>query len=139
MQIQSPLRGIVVSGDLEKSEGAPLTVGQSLFEIAPLRRMKVEVVIPEDDIAYVESGMETRIRLDAYPRQPFDARITHIVPRAEARDDKFVFLAEAELENSDEMLRPGMNGRATLIGTDRSLSWLLFHKPYESLLMLLGW
>jgi multidrug efflux pump subunit AcrA (membrane-fusion protein) len=139
LQIRSPLRGFVVSGDLEDCEGAPLKVGQSLFEIAPTERMKVEVVIPEAEIAYVRAGMETRIRLDAYPRQPLSAKLTHIVPRAEARDDAFVFVAEAELDNAGELLRPGMNGRATLIGNRRPLAWLLFHKPCESLLMLLGW
>ena len=139
LQIKSPLRGFVISGDLEQSEGAPLSVGQSLFEIAPTERMRVEVVIPEEEIAHVQLGMEMRIRLDAYPRQLFPARITHIVPRAEAREDDFVFLAEAELDNAEEILRPGMNGRATLVGSRRSMAWLLFHKPYESLLMLLGW
>jgi multidrug resistance efflux pump len=139
LQIRAPLRGIVVSGDLKKSEGAPLTVGQTLFEIAPLEAMKVEVIIPEEEIAYVQPGMETRIRLDAFPRQSLSARINHIVPRAQARDEQFVFIAEAELENFEEMLRPGMNGRAALVGPRRCLGWLLLHKPYESLLMLLGW
>ena len=101
--------------------------------------MKVEVMIPEDDIAYVQPDMEIRIRLDAYPRQLLVARIKHIVPRAEAWEGGFVFVAEAELDNPEEVLRPGMNGRATLVGSRRPLAWLLLHKPYESLLMLLGW
>ncbi len=138
LNIRSPLRGVVVRGDLEKSKGAPLSMGQSLFEIAPLDRMNVEIVVPEEDISYVRPGMEVRIRLEAYPRKAFTAQLTRIVPQAEINDDRLVFLAEAELENAAETLRPGMNGRATLIGRRRSTIWLLFHKPYESLLMLLG-
>ncbi|MFV2067198.1 MAG: efflux RND transporter periplasmic adaptor subunit [Pirellulales bacterium] len=122
LQIKSPLRGFVISGDLENSEGAPLSVGQSLFEIAPTERMKVELLIPEEEIAYVQPGMEMRIRLDAYPRQLLSARITHIVPRAEVREDEFVFVAEAELDNAEETLRPGMNGRATLVGSRRPMA-----------------
>ena len=33
LQIRSPISGTVVSGDIEKSEGAPLAIGQNLFEI----------------------------------------------------------------------------------------------------------
>jgi multidrug resistance efflux pump len=113
LQIKSPIRGFVISGDLEKSEGAPLSVGQSLFEIAPTERMRVEVVIPEEEIEHVQPGMETQIRLDAYPRQLLSAQITHIVPRAEAREDDFVFVAEAELDNAEGSLRPG-NGLAAV-------------------------
>jgi multidrug resistance efflux pump len=139
LQITSPIRGLVISGDLENSEGAPLAVGQTLFEIAPLEKMMVEADIPEDDIAHIQAGMEVRIRLDSDPRQILSTRLAHIVPRAEARDDQFVFVGKAQLDNCDEWLRPGMNGRAILIGPRRSLAWILFHKPYESLLMLLGW
>ena len=50
-----------------------------------------------------------------------------------------MFVAETELDNAAKTLRPGMNGRATLFAPPRRLGWLLFHKPYESLLMLMGW
>ena len=82
LQIKSPQAGIVVSGELKRSEGAPLTVGQNLFEVAPLTRMQVEVAVPESEIAYVRSGMELQIRLDAYPRSTHTARLRNIVPRA---------------------------------------------------------
>ena len=139
LQIKSPQAGIVVSGELKRSEGAPLTVGQNLFEIAPLTRMQVEVAVPESDIAYVRSGMELQIRLDAYPGSPHTARLGNIVPRAELRDEQFVFVAETELDNATQTLRPGMNGHATLFAPPRRLGWLWFHKPCESLLMLMGW
>jgi hypothetical protein len=101
--------------------------------------MRVDIEIPEEDVAYVREGMQIAIRLNTYRRDEFDARVLRIVPRAETRENRMVFLAEAELDNPEETLRPGMRGRATLEGERRSLAWLLFHKPYESLLMALGW
>lgn len=139
LQIRSPLNGIVISGDLEKSEGAPLSVGQGLFEIAPLDRMRVDVAIPEQDIAYVKPGMAVRIRLDAYPGELYLARIKSIVPRAELRENEAVFIARTELDNAAGRFRPGMNGGAIVVAPRRPLAWLLFHKPYESLLMMFGW
>lgn len=139
LRIKSPIRGFVISGDLETSEGESMTVGRPLVEVAPAARMIVDVVVPERDIAYAKSGMEVNIRLNPFPWRTIPARITRIVPRAELRDDRFVFIAKAEIENQDEQFRPGMNGRAILIGERRSNAWLLFHRPLEALLMRLGW
>ena len=84
-------------------------------------------------------GFVDRFNFDAFTAQSRKATIASIVPRAEARDAEMVFVAKAELDNADGLLRPGMNGRAKVIGPRRSLAWRLFHKPCESLLMLLGW
>ena len=139
LEIRSPQSGIVVSGELRQSEGAPVTLGQNLCEVAPLSRMKAQIRIPESEIAYIRENADVEIRLDAFPREVLAARLTRIVPRAELRDEQFVFIAEAVLENPANKLRPGMNGQASLLAPRQRLGWLLFHKPLESLLMLLGW
>ncbi|MCZ6773228.1 MAG: hypothetical protein O7G83_14790, partial [Proteobacteria bacterium] len=60
-------------------------------------------------------------------------------PRSEIREHENVFIAEVKLDNSDLQLRPGMKGRAKIIGRRHLLAWNLFHKPCESLLLWLGW
>ena len=47
LEVRSPIHGLVLNGDLEKAEGAPLEMGQTLFEIAPLTEMVAEIRIPE--------------------------------------------------------------------------------------------
>ena len=59
LEVRSPLAGIVISGDLKKTEGAPLSVGQVMFEVSPLDRMIVEVEIPEREILHVEAGAKS--------------------------------------------------------------------------------
>ena len=66
LEVRSPLDGIVLVGDLKKTEGAPLTVGQAMFEIAPLDRMIVEVEIPEREILHVEEGREVAVLARAF-------------------------------------------------------------------------
>ncbi len=139
LEIRSPIEGIVISGDLKKVEGMPLTVGQNLFEVAPLDEMIVEIAIPEADIAYVESGREVTIVLDAYPRKDWAGRLTRIHPRSEIREHEHVYIAELRLKNDFGLLRPGMRGRAEVVGPQRALAWNLFHKPWERLLFWLGW
>lgn len=38
-------------------QGSPVEKGQSLFEVAPLETMRVELAIPAEDIAYIRPEM----------------------------------------------------------------------------------
>ncbi len=139
LEVRSPLDGIVISGDLKKTEGAPLSVGQVMFEISPLDRMIVEVEIPEREIQHLATGTQVVFRVDSYPGRKWSGTIDKIFPRTEMRENESVYLAEVNLDNRQGELRPGMKGRARAIGEYHALGWNLFHKPYESLCMLIGW
>ena len=139
LEIKSPVDGIVASGDLERAQGAPLTVGQTLFEIAPLESMIVEMSVPDDEISYIAVGQKVDVRLDAFPGQMWETVAARVQPRSEIRDEDNVFIAEAELNNADGRLRPGMKGRAKLETDKRPLGWILFHKPWEYVTKKLSW
>ncbi|MFO0978540.1 MAG: HlyD family efflux transporter periplasmic adaptor subunit [Planctomycetaceae bacterium] len=139
LEIRSPVEGVVVTGDHREAEGVPLEMGQTLFEIAPLDAMTVEVCIPEEDIRHITEGMTVRIQMDAAPDMVLSARIRRIHPRAEVRDGDNVFVAEAELEEQPAGLRPGMRGTAKVMTRRRPLGWNLFHKPVAWIIGWLGW
>jgi len=139
LQIRSPLEGMVLIGDHAKLEGVPLEKGQTLFEIAPLDHMVIEVEIPEDDVRFVEPGLPTQVRLAAFPLQRFDGTIKRLHPRAELRDHHNVFVAEVDCENSNGQLRPGMRGSARIASVRRTVAWVWFHKAYAATLTWLGW
>ncbi len=138
LEIRSPIQGIIIAGDLKKTEGAPLSVGQSLFEIAPLQEMTIEVRIPEEEIAYVTPQQLIKIRLDSFPGRTWEEVLEQIQPRAELIEDSNAFLSEVIVDNSQELLRPGMRGRAWIQAPSRPLAWNLFHKSWERLLIWLG-
>ncbi|MGI9456026.1 MAG: efflux RND transporter periplasmic adaptor subunit [Aeoliella sp.] len=139
LKINSPFDGVVISGDLQRAEGAPVTVGQTLLEVAPLDKVIVEVEVPERSVAHLRDAASTTVRLDAFPGQSWSGNITTIHPRAEIRDDQQAFVAELELENGKGDLRPGMRGRAKVSGGWAPTGWILFHRPYHALLQWLGW
>lgn len=139
LELLSPVKGVIASGDLERAEGATLEEGQSLFEVVLLDRMIVEIAVPDDEISHVRPGQSVDIRLDAYPGRAWAAPLERIQPRAEIRDEENVFVAEIELENVDERLRPGMKGRAKIATDRRPLGWILFHKPWEYVVKRLAW
>jgi RND family efflux transporter MFP subunit len=137
--IRSPIDAIVVAGDLRKVQGAPLTIGQTLFEVAPLEKMNVEVNVPEEEIAHLAPGMPVTLRLDALPEMTLAGTIERIHPQAELRQKQSVFVADMVTDNPQGRLRPGMNGWAEVTGNNRRLGWILFHKPWYRLRHLLAW
>ncbi len=139
LEIKSPLRGIILRGDQKRAEGMPVTLGENLFEVAPLDKMVVEVAIPERDIPHAEVGQKVRVKLDAYPGQTLDGTLTRIHPRAEEWDADYVFIGEIFMENPRELFRPGMNGRASIYAKRHTLYWNFFHKFWENLLLYVGW
>jgi multidrug resistance efflux pump len=131
LEIKSPLDGIVLTGDLQRSEGVSLTVGQPLYEIAPLDQMLVEVAIDDREISHVRVGMDVALQLDAFPGVSWTGRLERIHPRAEIRDETNVFIGEVALDNANHTLRPGMKGRAKVAADRHTLFWIVFHEPWE--------
>jgi multidrug efflux pump subunit AcrA (membrane-fusion protein) len=138
LHLISPVDGIVLTGDLKRIEGSPVTRGKSLFEVAPLDKMIIEISIAEDDITYIKPGMETRIRFNAFPRTNWHERISRIRPKSEIRFQQNVFIGELVFNNDTGLLRPGMRGNAAIRSGSRPLGWVLLHKPWYSLLRLFG-
>jgi multidrug resistance efflux pump len=139
LEIKSPIDGVVVVGDLEKSEGVPLAVGERLFEIAPLEQMLAEVAIPEADLPWTQTGQAVEIVWDAYPDSTWQGTLERIHPRSELRDEEYLFIGEVLLENPEGVLRPGMHGRVAIQGPKKPWGWNLFHKPWHELRYFLGW
>ncbi|HAH07283.1 MAG TPA: hypothetical protein DCM05_12305 [Elusimicrobia bacterium] len=141
LELRAPIPGVVLLGDLRKYEGIPVAKGQVLFEVAPLDRMRAELEIDSDDISHVSAGMPVSLRLDSLPGRTWRGRLERIDPQSEARGGSSVFVAEASLLDAegDASLRPGMKGRASIFGRRRPLFWILFHRLWEVLGLLLFW
>lgn len=138
LEIRSPTSGLVITGDLKRSEGVPLAVGKILFEIAPLERMIVEVAIPERDISYAFINQSVELTVDGFAGLRWKGSLLRIHPRSEMRENKSVFIGEFELQNDDRRLLPGMHGHAKLEGDWKPIGWLLFHRAWDTLIEWLG-
>jgi multidrug efflux pump subunit AcrA (membrane-fusion protein) len=139
LEIRSPIAGVVVSGDLKQSEGMPMSRGETLFEIAPLGEMVVEIAVPEDDVAHVREGMQVTFYVHALPSRSMSGTIARLHPKAELRNHDNIYVAEVHIRDDDNVLRPGMRGRAKIVGDRHTLGWNLFHKAHFALLRVVGW
>jgi RND family efflux transporter MFP subunit len=112
--------GVIVTGDLRESLGAPVDKGQVLFEIAPLDAYRLVIQVDERDVNDVAPGQRGHLRLASAPFEPVPFAVERVVPVAAARDGRNFFRVEARLERAPERLRPGMEGVAK-IDVDRRL------------------
>ena len=139
LTIKSPIDGVVLSGSLERAEAASVETGQVLFEIGPVKPMRIEVAVPSDEIAQVTEGHTAKVWIEGQEDRPVEGNIVRIHPRSETRDADNVFVAEIEFPNEDERLRPGMKGSVRIDCEKRSLGWSLFHKPVNYVRSRLTW
>ena len=137
-RIIAPFDGLVVSGDLSQSLGAPVTRGDVLFEVAPLRSYRVILEIDERDIADLAVRQAGTLILNALPTQEFKFTVEKITPVSITREGRNYFRVEASLQNPSRRLRPGMEGYGKVEIDRRHLIWIWIH-PLIDWLRLWAW
>lgn len=139
LEIRSSIAGLIIDGELKRSEGFPLATGDTMFEVAPIDRMVVEIAIPETDIAHVNVGQDVSVSLKSVHGQSLTGKIVRIHPRSVMKDDTHVFIGEVEFANPDGRLLPGMHGHASIDSGFEPIGWIVFHRPSEAFLFWMGW
>lgn len=132
-ELRSPVGGIVLKGSVERMSSAPVKLGQPLFEVGQLHPLRLEVALPAEEFANVREGHTVVVSLDGLADRKVDGSIRRIRPRSEIRDGRNVFIAEVEIKNEDQRLRPGITGTAVITGDEHPLGWNLFHRAWEGL------
>ena len=126
-RIIAPFDGIVVSGDLSQSLGAPVDVGQTLFEIAPLDAYRVILQVDEGEIGDIEVEQAGELILTAFPQERMGFSVTRITPVSVSEEGSNYFRVEAALEQTGPRLRPGMEGFGKISIDRRKLIWIWTH------------
>ncbi len=139
-RMKAPFKGVVVSGDISQSLGAPVERGQELFKIAPLEEYRVILEIDEREISEIKVGQKGELVLSGVVEKhlPFD--VTKVTPVSEVKEGGNFFRVEAQLNDHPEFLRPGMEGVGKIDIEERNLFWILTHEMFNWLrLQLWTW
>jgi RND family efflux transporter MFP subunit len=127
-QVVAPFDGVVVTGDLSQSLGAPVERGQVLFEVAPLDGYRIILQVDEHNIADVRVGQQGQIVLSGFPNEPLPFRVEKVTPVSTASEGRNYFRVEAKLSKVPERLRPGMEGVGKIEIDRRRLFWIWTHE-----------
>jgi RND family efflux transporter MFP subunit len=140
VKLTAPFDGVVITGDLTQTLGAPVKKGDSLMTMAPEHDFRVIVEVDERDIGDVHTGQPGSLALTALPGDARPLEVDRITPVATAGQGRNYFEVEAKLKAKDADLRPGLMGVAKIEAGSRSLLWILTHRVYGWLrLMVWSW
>ena len=130
--IKAPFSGIVVSGDLSQSLGAPVEKGDALFKISPLGDYRVILNVDDEDISKLKTGEKGSLRLIGLPYDELAISISRIIPISSAKNGGNYFRVEASFPDSnDTRLKPGMQGIAKVEVGEESILWVISHTLVE--------
>jgi len=132
-RVVAPFDGVVVSGDLTQSLGAPVERGTVLYEVAPMSAFRVILKVDERDMADLAVGQRGNILLSAFPHDPIAFQVEKVTPVSTPREGKNFFRVEAKFDHNDARLRPGMEGVGKIDIERRRYVWIWTHQAIDSL------
>ena len=129
--IKAPAGGIITTRIVD--EGEVVAAGAPLLTIVDLDRLYLKVYVPERQIGKLRLGLPARIYTDAFPDQPFSARVRYIASRAQftpkevqTPDErvKLVYAVRLYLDrNPEHRLTPGLPADAVIRWRD-DVAWI---------------
>ena len=121
----APITGTVIErlveqGQVISSPMGDVGGGTMLLQMADLSRVRVRMLVDEIDIGKVQPGTVAQVSVAAYPNRPFEGAVLKVEPQAMAQQNVTMFPVLIDLDNSDGLLKPGMNADVELVVADRS-------------------
>jgi RND family efflux transporter MFP subunit len=130
-KVVAPFNGVVMSGDLSQSLGAPVERGQVLFEIAPLDAYRVIAQVDERDIGAIAPGQRSELLFPSMPGEALPFLVERITPVSIAKEGRNYFRVEGKMESTSERLRPGMEGVGKITIDRRRIIWVWTHDAID--------
>lgn len=112
LEIKAPFSGVVI--DVGVKVGQPVQEGALLVTITDLSKLEAEVTVVEEDLPLVSPGQAVQLFFDAVPEAEVTGKVARIVPRR-AEGDRAIYTVYLSLDESPEMLAPGMTVDASIV------------------------
>jgi|GEM_PF-425151 len=110
LTFRAPTSGVVL--ERKAVQGMRFATGEPLLTIADLSRVWLIAEVAEQDIGRVRIGTPARVRLEAYPGETFDGRVSFVLPTLQAATRSAQ--VRIELANADGRLKPDMFAQVDL-------------------------
>ncbi len=131
--LKAPFKGIVIERNIDKGDlvrnlqTASNKPHTPLFAVADIRKVRVHVMVPENDAPHVKNGADVSLTLRALPGREFSGKVTRFANQLDAQTQ--TMLVEIVLDNSKDddrwVMFPGMYGEATITLAKQTKSLVL--------------
>ncbi|MGB0915334.1 MAG: efflux RND transporter periplasmic adaptor subunit [Crocinitomicaceae bacterium] len=109
--VYSNVDGVVY--DIFKETGELVSMQEPIAIVGAKDKFTINMMIDEVDITKVKIGQTIYISLEAYRGQSFEAKVTHITPKMDARTQTFKI--EGEFVKAPEKLFMGLTGEGNIV------------------------
>lgn len=118
--VRAPNSGTIIEktvslGQVITSATSGVGGGTTLLKMADLTKVRMRALFNETDIGQVTPGQQTTVTVDAFPDRPFRGTVEKIEPQAVVNQSVTMFPVLINLDNSEGLLKPGMNGEAAVL------------------------
>ncbi len=115
--IRSPVKGTVVARNVDVGQTVAASLqAPTLFTIAQdLEKMQVDTNVDEADIGKVKEGQFAYFTVDAYPGEPFKAKVFQVRNAATTVQNVVTYDVVLMVRNPDLKLMPGMTANVNII------------------------
>jgi RND family efflux transporter MFP subunit len=118
--VYAPFAGVVATRLAE--EGEWVNTGTPVLELVGIKNLRLDLRVPQEHYAYIDSDARVSVRLDAMPSRSIGARIKAKVPLSDSSSR--TFLLRVALPDGALGVTPGMSAQARLRipGSERVLT-----------------
>jgi HlyD family secretion protein len=127
-EIKAPFAGMVTARSVEPgnlvSSNNRTDHSQPLFVISRVDRLRIRIPVPEADAPSITAGDQVQLQFPSFPPEaPLMATVSR---RSGSLDPSSrTMIVEADIDNSDGRLLPGMFGQATITAAAKTTARLL--------------
>jgi multidrug efflux pump subunit AcrA (membrane-fusion protein) len=143
LDVVSPISGVVLTPRVADRLGSYVLEGTTLAEVADLRQMRARIFVSEHDLYKIAIGAKARLEVDGLWGK-LDAKVSSLAPKSSEIDPALAqanqfkglrppnfYIAQIEVSNFNEQLKPGMTGTARIYGARRSLAGLAWQETWR--------
>jgi HlyD family secretion protein len=118
--LTSPMDGVVLSRDVEVGDAVSsiLVLGSTatlVMTIGDINQVYVDGKVDEADIGNVYMAQPARIRVESFPNEVFNGKVTKIAPLGVEKDNVTTFQVRVSIDNPRNELKANMTANAEIL------------------------
>ena len=109
----------VAKGQVVQAGSGGVSAGTVIATMADLSKVRARALVSETEIGQVTVGQDAVVLVDAFPDRAFNGTVSKIEPSAVVQQNVTMFPVLISLDNTEGLLRPGMNGEVNVRTNER--------------------
>jgi putative peptide zinc metalloprotease protein len=134
LSLVTPRAGAIFGEELPRMVGQYFPKGSEICRVADTQQLLARIQVPEREIGDVRPGNPVRLKVRAHPGRVFRGSVAKIGSEGELDPSgQVIYRVELIIENTDDLLRPGMTAFARVDFDRRMIGGILLHKLKQAL------